>query len=60
MRYKVTFLFFPDWNNAIEALFGTAVPDSAEYGGANGEFIFASEVPVADLGPLVKVEKSPL
>jgi hypothetical protein len=56
MRYKITCLFFPDWNNMVTALFGSAVPASAEYGGANGEFVFDAPVTVADLGPLVKVE----
>jgi hypothetical protein len=56
MRYKVTCLFFPDWNNIIGELFGDAQPTSSEYGGAIGEFVFHAPVTVKNLGPLVKVE----
>ena len=56
MKYKVTCMFFPDWNNIIQEIFGDAVPIESEYGGADGVFIFSQPVTPADLGPLVRVE----
>jgi hypothetical protein len=57
IKYKVTTLFSPDWENVFSALFPNHQHDYSQIGGNVAVFGFNDQtVTPADLGPLVRVE----